>query len=348
MASRKLNLGLPRFSGLYLGALFIAIFGLWKPDLFFTSATLHSIAAQQAVVALIAFAILVPLVGGTYDLSVGATANLCGILVAVLQVNHGWSLWAAIVLSVAVGAVVGLVNAFVILKLHVNSFIATLGTGWIIAAIQTMVSSSQPAPPTTAAWNNLTGASVGGFQIVVIYMLVIGAIIAWGLTRTPQGRFLYAIGGNSEAARLSGVRVNRYVGISVVVSGSVAAIAGILYTSQNGPSLDFGTALLLPAFAAAFLGSTQIYPGRFNVPGTVIAIYVLAIGVRGLEFVTSQQWINDMFNGVALIGAVAFAIWRQGRSPRMRRTTPQGSRELEVEIEPVVEVAAGSEVTSEP
>ena len=91
----------------------------------------------------------------------------------------------------------------------------------------------------------------------------------------------------------------------------MAGAGGVLYTSFSGPSLTFGTGLLLPAFAAAFLGSTQIHPGKYNVWGTVLAVYVLATGVQGLQYITGVQWLNDMFDGVALIGAVAFAVWRQ-------------------------------------
>lgn len=94
-------------------------------------------------------------------------------------------------------------------------------------------------------------------------------------------------------------------------------IAGIFYASLNGPSLTFEPAMLLPAFAAAFLGSTQLTPGRFNVWGTLIAVYVLAIGVKGLQLVTGVQWANNMFNGVALIVAVAFAVWRQQQKSRV-------------------------------
>ena len=99
--------------------------------------------------------------------------------------------------------------------------------------------------------------------------------------------------------------------MSFVLSSLLAGVAGVLYGSLNGPSLIFGQSLLLPAFAAAFLGSTQIVPGRLNVWGTVIAIYLLATGVQGLEYVTSVQWLTDAFNGVTLIAAVSFAVWRQ-------------------------------------
>ena len=95
-----------------------------------------------------------------------------------------------------------------------------------------------------------------------------------------------------------------------MLSATIAGGAGIMFASLNGPSLSFGGTLLLPAFAAAFLGSTQLIPGRFNVWGTLLAIFVLATGVQGLQLVSGASWLNDMFNGVALIIAVALSIQR--------------------------------------
>jgi ribose transport system permease protein len=210
-----------------------------------------------------------------------------------------------------VAIIIGCVNAFIVVRLGVNSFIATLGMSSILAATQVIVSSNaQPLPPTSTAWNNFTQTTVGGFQIVVLYMLIIAFVLWWLTAHTPTGRYLYAIGGNPEAARLSGVRIQRYTAFALVTSATVAGGAGIMFSSLNGPSLNFGGTLLLPAFAAAFLGSTQLIPGRFNVWGTLLAIFVLATGVQGLQLVSGASWLNDMFNGVALIIAVALSIQR--------------------------------------
>ncbi len=113
-----------------------------------------------------------------------------------------------------------------------------------------------------------------------------------------------------------------------MLSGTIAGLAGVMFSSLNGPSLNFGGTLLLPAFAAAFLGSTQLTPGRFNVWGTLLAIYVLATGVQGLQLVSGASWLSDMFNGVALILAVALSIKRspsalgQRIRARLRRAAP--------------------------
>jgi ribose transport system permease protein len=308
---RKFHTGFDRFSGLYLWAFFIIVFGIWVPDEFLTTSTLHSVAAQQAVTGMVALAILIPLAAGLYDLSVGATANLCGIITVVLMNNHHWAVVPAIIFAVVVALAIGSINSFVVVKLGVNSFIATLGMGSILAATQVIVSAnSQPLPPTSTAWNNFTQTTVGGFQIVVLYLLILALLLWWMTAHTPAGRYLYAVGGNTEAARLSGVRIERYTTFALITSATVAGLAGVMFSSLNGPSLNFGGTLLLPAFAAAFLGSTQLIPGRFNVWGTLLAIYVLATGVQGLQLVSGASWLSDMFNGVALIIAVALSIQR--------------------------------------
>ena len=307
----KFNLGFDRFSGLYLWALFIIVFALWTPDTFLTSSTLHSVAAQQAVTGMVALALLIPLAAACYDLSVGATANVAGILTIVLMNGHHWAVVPAVAAGILLAVAIGCVNALVVVKLGVNSFIATLGMGSVLAATQVIVSSNaQPLPPTSTAWNNFTQTTVLGFQIVVLYLLILAFVLWWLTAHTPVGRYLYAIGGNTEAARLSGVRVERYTALTLIASATIGGIAGIMFSSLNGPSLNFGGTLLLPAFAAVFLGSTQLIPGRFNVWGTLLAIYVLATGVQGLQLVSGASWLNDMFNGVALIIAVALSIQR--------------------------------------
>jgi ribose transport system permease protein len=321
---RTVQLGLDRFSGLYIWALFILVFSLWVPGLFFTAATAHTIASEQAIDGFLAIAVLLALVTGTYDLSVGAVANLSTIVVTWLQVTEHFNVWLAIVVAVAASCVIGVVNGFVVVRLRVNSFIATLGMGTILAAVQSIVSgNTQPIPPINSVWSDLTQTNVGGFQIVFVYLVILGLITWWLLDYTPAGRYMHAVGGNPDAARLSGVKVGHWVWLSLIGSAAISGVAGVLYGSQSGPSLTYGPGLLLPAFAAVFLGSTQFKPGRFNVWGTLLSIYVLATGVQGLEYVTGVQWLNDMFNGIALILAVAFALWRQDAAKGPRRRAPQ-------------------------
>lgn len=301
-----------RYSGLYIAVVLVALFGFWIPNLFLTSSTLHTIADGQPVTVLLGLAALVPLIGGNFDLSIGATANFTGILAIVVQDNHHWNVGFAIGLALVSAAVIGLVNGFLIVVLHVNSFIATLGMGTVLAAMLDIVTAnSQPLSPASGVWNSLATHQIGGFEIYVGYALVVATVCWWLLEHTPYGRYMYAIGSNREASRLAGVRVSKWEWMSMVIASVLSGIAGVLYCSANGPSLTFGTSLLLPAFAACFLGATQLKPGHFNVWGSVIAVYVLAIGVDGLQLLTGQEWINQLFDGIALVAAVSFAVWRQ-------------------------------------
>jgi ribose transport system permease protein len=308
---RRFSLGLEKYSALYLWAICIVVFGVWTPSLFLTSSTPHIIATQQAVPAIVAIAVIVPMATGAFDLSVGASTNMLAILVVVLQNNFSLGMWPAIVVTLAAGAVVGAINGFLVVVIGIDSFIVTLGTSVILAAVQQIISSNQqPLPITSSSWLDLTQKSVGGFQVVILYTLVVAIIIWWLLDHTPAGRYMYAVGGNKDAARLSGVAVGKWQWIGLTISGFLCGIAGVLYGSLNGPSLTFGPGMLLPAFAAVFLGSTQVRPGRVNIWGTMIATFLLATAVEGLQLVTGVQWLNQMFSGLALIIAVGFAVMR--------------------------------------
>ncbi len=328
------RLGLDRFSGLYLWAIFIIVFTIWEPQTFPTAATFHSVAEGQATDAMMGLAVLVPLASGSYDLSVGSVANLATVLVVVLQVNHHWAMWPAIGITVLVCVLAGVMNGFIVVKLRVNSFIATLGTGTILTAVLSIVSGdNQPGPPTSSAWLGLSQHTFLGLELIFWFALVLGVLIWWFLDWTPGGRYLYATGANGTASRLSGVNVDKWTWISLILASTISGVAGIFYASLNGPSLSYGASLLLPAFAAVFLGSTQFKPGRLNVWGTLVAVYALATGITGLQLVTGVQWLGDMFNGTALVGAVAFAVWRQ--RARQQARMEDVSHEVAEEVEPV-------------
>lgn len=343
--SPRINFRFDRFSGLYIWAAFIVLFSIWKPHLFPTASTVHSLASAQSINAMLALAVLVPLAAGAYDLSVGSTINLSTIIVIYMMTKHHWSMWPAMVVAVAATVLIGVVNGFVVVKLKVNSFIATLGMATIVTAVQTIISgNNQPLPPINKTWTSLTQTTVFGFQVVFVYLIVLALVMWWILDHSPAGRYVYAVGGNPEAARLSGIRVEKWVWASLISSATIAGVAGVLYGSLSGPSLTFGGSLLLPAFAAAFLGSTQLRPGRFNVWGTLLAVFVLATGIQGLQFVTGAQWLNDMFNGVTVITAVAFAVWRQ-RSRRAVRIRSSDEQSTGASVATRAEVPAGTVIT---
>jgi ribose transport system permease protein len=312
---RRYTLGFDRFSGLYVLAVIILVFGVWVPDTFLTTQTLKTVASQQAVVAVLALALLPPLAAGIFDLSVGAMLGLAVVLVTKFQ-SAGLDFPLAIVLTLAVGAAVGAVNSFLIIFFRVDSFIATLGTSSILGAMVYWVSGNQQiVAGISPDFVRLGQGSFVGIPLPFIYLLIVAAILLFVMEFRPLGRQLYATGGNEVSARLSGVRTDRMMAISLLFSGTIAALGGVIFAAIIGSgSLTAGPPFLLPAFAAVFLGSTQIKNGRANVLGTIIAVYVLGLGVKGLLLVGAEFWVSDLFNGVTLVAAVALAVRRGQRT----------------------------------
>ncbi|MFI0447417.1 ABC transporter permease [Actinomadura sp. 6N118] len=310
---RMPHLGLERFSGLYVWAAAIAIFAVWVPDTFLTIANARIVAGDQAITAMLAIGLVLPLAAGVFDLSCAATMGFAVTVVMWLQV-HGVNALLAALITVAVGAGIGALNGFIVVELRVNSFIGTLGVSSVLAGAAYWVTNGQQI---------VEGVSVnfldfGGFQwwglpLPFYLMLALAAVVYIVIEHTTVGRYLYAVGGNPQAARLAGVRDRRLVFGALLASATVAAFTGVVLASKLGSaSYDVGLPYLLPAFSAVFLGSTQIRAGRVNVLGTLVAIYLLATGVKGLQLAGAPVFVNDLFNGLALVVAVALA----GRSAR--------------------------------
>lgn len=305
---RKINWGLDRFSGLYVWAGLILLFSIWVPGLFLTGANARILAGSEAITSILALGLIVPVAAGAFDLSIAGTLGLSVCIVMWMQSN-GYSWVLAIFVCLLVGLVVGLLNAFVVVKLRVDSFIGTLGMSSIlVAACYWVTDGSQIVTGISPDFLVLGQKLVLGLPLPVFYMLVVAVILWWLLEYTPIGRYFYAVGGNPQAARLAGVRVDRVTTGAFMLSGLIAAFAGVILAAKLGSaSPDVGTSYMLPAFSAVFLGATQIRPGRVNVLGTLIAIFLLATGVKGLQLVGTPPYVKDLFNGLALIIAVALA-----------------------------------------
>jgi ribose transport system permease protein len=301
-------LGLDRFSGLYVWAALILIFSLWVPSLFDTATNVRIIAGSQAITAIVAMGLIVPVACGAFDLSIAGTLGVSTCVVIWFQANHhGWFL--GIIVALLIGLAVVAVNSLIVVRLHVDSFIGTLGMSSILlAGTEWITGGSQIANGVSPTFTKIGQTQLFGLPLPVFYMIALAIVLWWLLEYTPAGRYLYGIGGNPQAARLAGIRTGRITTSAFLLSGLVAAFAGVILASQLGSaSPDVGGPYLLPAFSAVFLGATQVFPGRVNVPGTLIAIFLLATGVKGLQLAGAPSYINDLFNGAALIIAVALA-----------------------------------------
>jgi ribose/xylose/arabinose/galactoside ABC-type transport system permease subunit/ABC-type multidrug transport system ATPase subunit len=310
-------------SALWLLALMFVVFALWIPDTFLTAGTWRSLLSDQAVTCLVAVGLVVPTACGVIDLAIGAEVGLGAILVARLLVGNV-PIVAAVVLSLLAGAAVGIFSWLMITRARIPSFIATLAVSSLLAAATAWVSGSEQIINLPPSFSTLGNGQLFGITYPVYIMLAVALLLWYVLERTPAGRRVYATGGNvdamggsSEAAVLAGIRVSRVILAALVTSGVVAGLAGVLLTSQlstGDPTV--GPGYLLPVIAAVFLGSTQFRGGRFNIWGTVVAAYVLAVGVKGLQLAGLPIWIPDLFNGAALLLAVGLAAWRRTPSTR--------------------------------
>src|SRR3984885_1496528 len=304
-----------RVALLVVWLLLIVAYGAAMPQSFLTWGNFSILFASYAPAAVLALAIIVPLTAGDYDLSVGATLTLSSSVIGVLNVWHEMPIAFVLIIVLALGIVVGLVNALFIIFFRVPSLVVTLGTTSLMSGIvQWITNSSTIGGIDNALIMAVVGTRFLGIPLAFYYALA-GAVIMWYVfDYTPLGRRLLFVGRGREVARLNGIAVDRVRLGALVTSGFLAAAAGILYAGILGSADPYsGLNYLLPAFAAAFLGATTILPGRFNPWGAVVAVYFLGTGITGLSMLGIPLWVTNVFNGGALILAVTISQLTRGR-----------------------------------
>lgn len=306
-----------RFAALYvLAALFIT-FSVIEPSSFPTFSTLQSVFNEYSINALVALGVTIPLAAGIFDLSIGSVVGLSGITAAWLLGNTGLSSILVILIVLAGGVVIGLANALFVVGLGLDSFIATLATGSLFSAVTIGMSGDQILSNGVTgsfshivATSNLRGFALPGW-VAIAAMILLGIF----LERTTIGRNVYAIGFAPDVAVTVGVRVSLIRSSTFVISAMLACVAGMALTGTvGGADPSVGPEYLLGAFAAAFLGSTQVRPGRFNAWGTGLATLLLGYGGVGLLLTGASTWAPYAFEGVVLI----VAIWLATRAQRAR------------------------------
>jgi ribose transport system permease protein len=299
-------------SALYIFAALFLLFALWVPETFLTTGVWRSLLANSALTALVAIAVTIPLSAGVFNLAVGTEVGTAAILAAWLLEKQDLGVVPTVVLTLVAGCAIGAMSGALIVRAKIDSFIATLGMSSILLALIAWISGGQQILNLPSSFQSLATNELLGLAYPVWIMLAVGLVVWYVLQRTPTGRRLYATGGNINAARLAGVSTGRVIVLSLVSCGAIAALAGILTSAQlavGDPSV--GPGYLLPAYAAAFLGSTQFHGGRYNVWGSVIAVLVLAVGVKGLQLAGAPVWIPDLFNGTALLLAVGMSKYQR-------------------------------------
>jgi ribose transport system permease protein len=295
--------------------LLFATFSILKPGTFLTWGTISTILGSQAVLVVVTLGVIISLTANDFDLSIAYTMTLSSMTLAVLNVNMGVPIFPAILISLALGALVGLVNGFFIIVFRIHSLIVTLGVGTFLHGLTLWISDSNTISgidPILSQWVIVN--RLFGIPVVFYYAILLAAAVWYAFEFTAVGRRVLFVGRGREVARLSGIHTDRLRWGCLVVSGLFGSLAGILYAGTQGAADPIsGTSYLLPALAAAFLGSTSIIPGRFNPWGSTIAVYFLVTGITGLIFLGLSSFIQDIFYGGALVLAVALSQLVRGR-----------------------------------
>lgn len=314
---RAADLG-QRFSIVIALVVVVIVFGALKPDTFLTTSTLQGILGSQAVLVVLTCALLVPLTAGDYDLSVTGVLMLSQMMIGVLNAQHHMNIVLVVFLCLLVGALIGFLNGAFVLLFGVDPFIVTLGTSTILSGVVLWIGNSTTISGISASLSNwVIVYRFIGVPLAFWYALVLTALLWYYLEYTASGRRLLFVGRGRAVSRLSGIRVNRTRWGALIASGIISALAGILYAGTTGAADPVsGQAFLLPTFAAAFLGSTAILPGKFNAGGSFVAVYFLVAGTTGLTMLGAQSYVQDLFYGAALVIAVCASRFSRRREVR--------------------------------
>lgn len=280
--------------------------------------TIKLVLNGAAIVALSALALTVPLAAGLFDLSFAYTMTLSGVTTAYFIVEHDWNIWSALGAGLVAALGIGIVNCIVVVGMKIDSFIGTLATGSLIIAFTAYVTGGTniTGPELSGTFSSIYGTRLFGLILPVYYAVGLAIVLWLLLEHTVTGRRLYAVGFNSRAAELAGIKVTRLRVCALLTSAVLAGLAGIvLASSLSSGSVTGGTPYLLSAYATAFLGATQLKRGRFNSWGTILAVIMLQTGITGLALSGAPPWGADMFTGLMLIAALS-ATSAQSRARR--------------------------------
>ncbi len=309
-------------------AVLVVMFALLTPSTFLSTGTLLSIVNDQGVLAIVALGLTAVLLSGEFDLSIAATVTFTGALSTGLVSRSGLTPGVAFVLAIVLGLMVGLVNGLLVTLFRINSLIATLASSTLMAGFTLWYTNGETIfKNLDRDFTSFGRWQVLGVQAPVVYALVLGCALAVLLALTATGRYLHAVGGNRLAARLSGVRVDRLVVLAFIVCGGCAGLAGVVLSARNGSATpSAGDSLLLPAFAACFLGSATLRQGEFHVTGTLFSVCLIAVGAAGFVLLGAPFYTQQLFSGAVLILATATV-----RLPARRR---RAARQARVESTP--------------
>ena len=308
----------PRFKARGFAARY-AVVGVWvamvgiytaaEPNLFFRAPTFQTIFSSQQPQVFLTMALLCTIcVGEFVDLSGPAVFGFSATVLPVLVVNAGWDVWTATLVALAAAIVVGVVNGLLVVAAGVNTIVVTLGMATLLEGVALWISDLNTVNGLPPEFGQLALYELFGLPVSFYYGAVLVAGFAYLLAFTPLGRHMRFVGASREVSRLSGVRVNRIRFGSFVAASAICGVGAVIAVAAlGGYNPTTSQSLLLPTFAAVFLGTAIVKPGQFNPIGTFIGVYFLATGILGLQLLGLQAWVSPVFYGGVLVAAVTVA-----------------------------------------
>ncbi|GHV85446.1 ribose import permease protein RbsC [Spirochaetia bacterium] len=306
---RKTFLMVSKFGTIIGMAIMFLAFSIAVPNIFPKPINLVNIVNQASLAAIIAGGLTMALIVGEMDLSIAYLASFAGVFVTGLMVNQHVPLWLSIILTLAACTALGFLNGLIITKLRVNAVVATLGTGSIIVGLTFAYAQGVPiASGLPPAFQNLSIGKTIGIPNTILIMVIALALLWLFLNYTEWGVQLRATGGNPQASRLSGIRVDRIKILGLCIASFCAGITGILLASLIGSGTSAAAdGYLMPAFAAVFLGSATLKDGDFHIAGTLIGVFFIQIGFNGLAIFGAPTFVQYFFRGGILVIAVGLS-----------------------------------------
>ncbi len=306
---RKRHINIREFLKLYGTLLgFLVLFGVFSivaPN-FLTTRNLLNILRQIALLSIMSAGLTIVMITGRIDLSVGYVGSALGILAGALIVNMGLPIWLAVIITLIAGGLVGAMNGFAIAYVGIHDFVATLAIGFLVSGLNQSYTHGHPISGFPRAFGFFGEWRTWGIPNAVFIMFGFLIIIYTLLAHTRFGRYIYAIGGNEEATRLSGVNTRFHLLMSYVVCGMGIALTGIVLTSRLGSAHPLAAdGMMMDALAAVFLGGTAYKEGEPNLLGTFLGALIIGVLNNGLTLLGVSYYYQDITKGVVLILAVA-------------------------------------------
>jgi ribose transport system permease protein len=307
-SARRIRAEHVRDYGIVAFAIALFIYFTIASNVFLTSQNLLNLVNQNATVGIAACAVTLTIIAGNFDLSLGSIFVLSEVLGAYVAVHYG--VYWAFPVTILSGAAMGLINGLLVTKLHVNAFLATLATALTFGGIAVGVTDGGLLiTPTSSVFTFIGQHRIVGIQYPVIIFAVVAIIFQLVLAYTVFGRHLYGVGGNRNAARLSGLKVDRTVIITFVVTGAACGLSGLIDASTTGSGTSdmsgLGGSLALLAIAGVALGGSSIFGGIGSVWRTVLGVLILGMITNGFDLLAVPDFWQNTVRGILIIVAVA-------------------------------------------